>query len=266
MARSWAPGRARRDVARSAGGELVLEAGDAHLEELVEVLAEDREELRPVRAAAGPASSARASTRALNSSHDSSSVQESRAGRAVVTRADRPASASQTRPGRGAPKVGRSAIGLSGPRPLRDPTASLGRRMPYRPAVPPADALHPARAPQAASVIGDGALAGSRRAPSSSGHHQRRPRQGPARPPPDDGPLHAIVTPVLGLALDRIQGGRRLITVVSASAGPCLPGRDPARTSPNPRPRACSSTRSPSAPSCFGKGYSISRPRSSRRS
>ena len=55
-----------------AGGHLVLQAGDADLEELVEVLAEDGQELDPLEQRHAWSSAASASTRALKSSQDSS--------------------------------------------------------------------------------------------------------------------------------------------------------------------------------------------------
>ena len=59
-----------------AGGDLLLQARDPHLEELVEVLAEDGEELGPLEQRQRGRSSASASTRALNSSHESSRLRK----------------------------------------------------------------------------------------------------------------------------------------------------------------------------------------------
>ena len=69
----------------------------------------------------------------------------------------------------------------------------------------------------------------------------------------------AIVAPVLGPALDRRRAGAALLVIVVGRGPGRAVHRHGACTSASRRPRACSSTRSRSACSCWPKGYSIAK-------
>src|SRR5690349_18920368 len=195
-------------------------------------------------------SSARARTRALNSSHDSSrfrnrepSVGGTWAGAAEVI-------PGAYRPG------GRAVPGLRGE--TTRATASLDPRMSSDPRfLPPTPFTRLVRL-QAASVIGDAALAGSLVGSlffsgTTSGARDKVLLALVLTLLP-----FAIVTPLLGPALDRAQGGRRLIAVLCC-VGRCILCLVMSRYVTKPSPEGLLIYPLAFGALVFGKGYAISR-------
>ena len=253
-------GRGVETVGRRAahpGEELLLEPGHAHLVELVEVLAEDREELgafeeRPVLVLGqGQHPRVELEPRQL-------SVEESRA----VGRRQRSRRGCHHHivPGRVVSGPGSDALRPRGRvRPISaGPTASLGRRMSSDPRFLPPTPFAAARAPPgcqrdrgrrlAGSLVGSLFFQGT-----TSGARDKVLLALILTMAP-----FAVVTPVLGPALDRVQGGRRLITVL------CCVGRAVlclvmSRYITKPSPEGLLIYPLAFGALVFGKGYSISR-------